>query len=98
MGNSSVIGHQNSGSGFHKSTNSAGGSTNPLNRGLSANGKHAASNFINGYVSNNVPQNGNDSNNNKHAHSKSNGNMMGSAFGEHATIQANLYPGHKQNP
>jgi len=22
---------------------------------------------------------------------------MGSAFGEHATIQANLYPGHKQN-
>jgi len=23
--------------------------------------------------------------------------MLGSAIGEHTTIQANMYPGHKQN-
>lgn len=84
MGNSLT---QN-GNGIHKNSGSIGAS----HRVQSGNGKHA---FVNGYVTQqlNAQEAGK---NGSHNHSKSNGNMMGSALAEQPCHQTNQYPGHKQ--
>ena len=80
-----------SGNGLHKNSASIG--SNAGHRAQSGNGKHS---FANSYVSQQLTAMEASKTQGAHNHSKSNGNMMGSAVGEQS-LQTNQYPCHKQS-
>lgn len=94
--NAMLLGNANastqSGSGLHK--NSASMGSNAGHRAQSGNGKHS---FANSYVSQQLTAMEASKTQAVHNHSKSNGNMMGSAVVEQPALQTNQYPCHKQS-